>query len=82
MAILGISVTDKGFGKFIYTICEDSSIKLYCQAEENFKFSKSINIDTNIRKVVSKSSSTDSKLPCFMIHSKTTAAYPCLLTLE
>jgi hypothetical protein len=40
LPILGISVADKGYGKFIYTISEDSSVKLFCPVEEEFKLKK------------------------------------------
>ena len=82
VGVMGISVSDKGYAKLLYAICEDSSVKVYTQAEEEFKLSKSVKIDSQIQKIVSKSSSPDQKLPCLMIHPKTSVTFPLLLTLE
>jgi hypothetical protein len=48
LGVLAINVTDKGYADLIYAICEDSSVKVYTLAENDFKLTKTAKIDTQI----------------------------------
>ncbi len=67
--ILGISVSksENSNDIQIYTISEGSSFKLYHQFEEGFKLVKSIQIEKNLLKVVSKRPLSEQNAPSFMV---------------
>ena len=54
---------------------------MYGEIEGGFKYSKSVQIDSKIIKIVSKMTEND-LLPCFMIWIQEYHGYPVLLTIK
>mgnify|MGYP000879967482 FL=1 len=78
--IVALSLVKKNLLKNIYVFTEES-LKMYGEIEGGFKYSKSVQIDSKIIKIVSKMTEND-LLPCFMIWIQEYHGYPVLLTIK